>query len=139
MSLGVFADPEIDNRVCESSLFPQYLSAFRRRQTSHTEALASWMAGYEAEAKTPLLWLQYQKTSLENKLQDDPQNPKMILKLELLNDKINNGDYCLEDTPEFEYALSKIARRKEFNNHWPDSNEILLRQEEENNLLSQLP
>lgn len=138
MALGVFSDPEIDDRICESLLFPQYLAAFRRRQASHRAALEIWMADYTAEEKTPLIWLQHQKRIFESKMQENPQDSTTALKLQLVEEKIAKQEYSLENTPEFDYALAKRARRQQFSTYWPDSNETALREEEEGNLLSQL-
>lgn len=138
MALGIFEDAELDKGICESSLFPQYLAVFRRRQQSHRAALTAWMADYSAEEKTPLIWLQHKKNIFESILQTNPQNSEIALKLQSVNQQIAYGDYSVENTAEFDYAVAKRARKTAFNiEHWPDSDEVLLRQQEEADLINQ--
>lgn len=133
----LFSDPIIDDRVNDELPSP-YLETLKARSLRYKTAYDLWMLGYEATPKPLLVLLQAKLNFYNEVLSANPGDSKATAELATINSIINNNEYAVEGTDDYVYAISRKQRISEFNTNFPDSNEINLRQIEENNLLSQL-
>lgn len=134
---NLFSDPTIDSRIVQE-LPSQYWETLRARSLRYQEAYTAWMTGYEAEAKPLLILLQAKINFYNGVLQNNPTDAKAIAELAAINNLISNNDYAVENTADYDYAVSRKQRIAEFRASYPDSSELNQRQVEENTLLSQL-
>lgn len=111
----------------------KYATTFLNRMKRQNSAYESYIKNvYQAYPRSDLTTLISRKSKLQA-MYDKTASTRISLKIQELQAKIDNLDYCFEATPEW-------TARQEFLTHainfqWPDANELAIRQQEESELL----
>jgi len=103
-----------------------------RRNNNYNEYIVS---KYPIYPKLTLTELEKQKQKFISRNNINP-NAQLVGKIQELQYKIDNLDYCVEGTPEYNTRQDFLAYAADF--VWPDANELAIRQQEEVELLALL-
>lgn len=114
----------------------KYNTTFLNRMKRQNTAYESYVKNvYQEYPRSNLSTLVNRKSRLQA-IYDKTASTRISLKIQELQTKIDNLDYCVEDTTEWTARQEFLAHAANF--QWPDANEIALQQQEETELLALL-
>lgn len=124
------------NNQLYSSNYTDYCRILKSRITRRNNGYSNYINSmYSVYPKPTLLDHQNIKNKLEIKYNEKPSN-QLFLKIQEIQTKIDNQDYCVEGTPEWTTRQEFLAYAANF--QWPDATELAIRQQEEADLLALL-
>lgn len=133
--MDIIQDANLNYKIV-SNFSDNYNEILERRFTREINALNEYMGEEFSTLPMPTLQQLLNKISLREQNYQTTNREMFLNKKQELQNLIDTEQYAKENTPEYVYNINYNNKLNYF--VWPDTNELLMRQQEESELLALL-